>query len=61
MFCCFALCPDDAKHDPMVEGGESEECFLIKGPLNTFNLYTIRMFREMVFQPAGRGADGCTA
>ena len=34
----------------MVEGGESEELFLIKGPLNTFNLYTIRVFREMVFQ-----------
>ena len=38
------------KNDPMVEGGESEELFLIKDPLNTFNLYTIRVFREMVFQ-----------
>ena len=34
----------------MVEGGESEELFLIKGPLNTFNLYIIRVLREMVFQ-----------
>ena len=34
----------------MVEGGESEELFLIKGPLNTSNLHTIRVFRERVFQ-----------
>ena len=34
----------------MVEGGGSEELFVVKGPLGTFNLYTIRVFRERVFQ-----------
>ena len=34
----------------MVDGEESEVLFLIKGPLNAFNLYTIRVFREWAFQ-----------
>ena len=34
----------------MVDGEETEVLFLIKGPMNTFSLYTIRVFRERAFQ-----------
>ena len=42
-----------------MDGEESEVLFLMKGLLNAFNLYAIRVFREWAF--AGRGAHGCTA